>query len=119
VYVEGELETGKWQDKANKDRYTTEVVLRPYRGELTMLDGQKQGREPRPRNRCRRRRRMRTSRPATSWKKPPWKSPINGQRRAGKRRTVAKAIPFATGAARGPESKAIVGYDFIIRHEVF
>ena len=44
MYVEGELETGKWQDKANKDRYTTEVVLRPYRGELTMLDGQKQGR---------------------------------------------------------------------------
>jgi len=32
------LETRKWQDKEGKDRYTTEVVLRPYRSELTMLD---------------------------------------------------------------------------------
>ena len=37
VYVEGQLETRKWQDQAGNDRYTTEVVLRPYRGELTML----------------------------------------------------------------------------------
>jgi single-strand DNA-binding protein len=36
--VEGQLETRKWQDQAGNDRYTTEVVLRPYRGELTMLD---------------------------------------------------------------------------------
>lgn len=39
VYIEGQLETRKWQDKDGQDRYTTEVVLRPYRGELTMLDG--------------------------------------------------------------------------------
>jgi single-strand DNA-binding protein len=38
VYVEGQLETRKWTDKDGNDRYTTEVVLRPYRGELTMLD---------------------------------------------------------------------------------
>ena len=38
VYVEGQLETRKWQDQAGNDRFTTEVVLRPYRGELTMLD---------------------------------------------------------------------------------
>ena len=38
VYVEGQLETRKWQDQSGNDRYTTEVVLRPYRGELTMLD---------------------------------------------------------------------------------
>ena len=38
VYVEGQLETRKWQDQAGNDRYTTEVVLRPYRGEPTMLD---------------------------------------------------------------------------------
>ena len=38
VYIEGQLETRKWQDKEGHDRYTTEVVLRPYRGELTMLD---------------------------------------------------------------------------------
>ncbi len=39
VYVEGQLETRKWQDQSGNDRYTTEVVLRPYRGELTMLGG--------------------------------------------------------------------------------
>ena len=38
VYVEGQLETRKWQDQGGNDRYTTEVVLRPYRGELAMLD---------------------------------------------------------------------------------
>ena len=39
VYVEGQLETRKWQGQDGQDRYTTEVVLRPFRGELTMLDG--------------------------------------------------------------------------------
>ncbi len=39
VYIEGQIETRKWTDKEGKDQYTTEVVLRPYRGELTMLDG--------------------------------------------------------------------------------
>ena len=39
IYVEGQLETRKWQDQAGNDRYTTEVVLRKYRGELTMLGG--------------------------------------------------------------------------------
>ncbi len=38
VYLEGQLETRKWQDQSGNDRYTTEVVLRPYRGELTLLD---------------------------------------------------------------------------------
>jgi single-strand DNA-binding protein len=39
VYLEGQLETRKWQDQSGQDRYTTEVALRPYRGELTLLDG--------------------------------------------------------------------------------
>ncbi|MBV0911970.1 single-stranded DNA-binding protein [Anianabacter salinae] len=39
VYIEGQLETRKWQDQSGQDRYSTEVVLRPYKGELTMLDG--------------------------------------------------------------------------------
>ena len=38
VYIEGQLETRKWQDKDGQERTTTEVVLRPFRGELTMLD---------------------------------------------------------------------------------
>ena len=43
VYVEGQLETRKWQDQSGQDRYTTEVVLRPYRSELTMLDARGDG----------------------------------------------------------------------------
>ena len=38
VYIEGQLQTRKWTDQDGRDRYTTEVVLRPYRGELTFLD---------------------------------------------------------------------------------
>jgi len=37
VYVEGQLETRKWQDQSGADRYTTEVVLRPYGGSLVLL----------------------------------------------------------------------------------
>ena len=39
VYIEGKLETRKWQDQSGQDRYSTEVVLRPYAGEMTFLDG--------------------------------------------------------------------------------
>jgi single-strand DNA-binding protein len=39
VYIEGQLSTRKWQDQSGADRYTTEVVLRPYNGALTLLDG--------------------------------------------------------------------------------
>jgi single-strand DNA-binding protein len=39
VYVEGQLQTRKWQDQQGNDRYSTEVVLRGYNGILTMLDG--------------------------------------------------------------------------------
>jgi single-strand DNA-binding protein len=38
LYVEGQLETRKWQDKDGQDRYTTEVVLRGFNSTLTMLD---------------------------------------------------------------------------------
>jgi single-strand DNA-binding protein len=43
VYIEGQLETRKWQDQSGADRYTTEVVLRQYRGELTLLGGRNEG----------------------------------------------------------------------------
>ncbi|MDR0808131.1 MAG: single-stranded DNA-binding protein [Gemmobacter sp.] len=43
VYIEGALETRKWQDQSGQDRYTTEIVLRPFRGELTLLDGRGEG----------------------------------------------------------------------------
>ena len=43
VYLEGELQTRKWQDQGGQDRYTTEVVLRRFRGQLTMLDSRNSG----------------------------------------------------------------------------
>ncbi|MDP3342654.1 single-stranded DNA-binding protein [Frigidibacter sp.] len=39
VYIEGQLETRKWQDQSGADKYTTEVVLRPFRSTMTMLGG--------------------------------------------------------------------------------
>lgn len=38
VYIEGQIETRKWTDQSGVEKYTTEIVLRPFRGELTMLD---------------------------------------------------------------------------------
>jgi len=39
VYLEGALQTRKWTDQSGAEKYTTEIVLQKYRGELTMLDG--------------------------------------------------------------------------------
>jgi single-strand DNA-binding protein len=39
IYVEGALQTRKWTDQSGQEKYTTEVVLQKFRGELTMLDG--------------------------------------------------------------------------------
>jgi single-strand DNA-binding protein len=43
VYVEGQLQTRKWTDKDGAEKYSTEVVLQNFRGELTMLDGRNGG----------------------------------------------------------------------------
>lgn len=43
VYIEGQLQTRKWQDNSGNDRYTTEVVLQNYNGQLTMLEGRSGG----------------------------------------------------------------------------
>ena len=45
VYVEGQLQTRKWTDKDGAEKYSTEVVLQNFRGELTMLDGRSGGSE--------------------------------------------------------------------------
>lgn len=47
VYLEGQLETRKWQDQSGTDRYTTEIVLRGFGGSLTLLDGKPSDDEPR------------------------------------------------------------------------
>jgi single-strand DNA-binding protein len=43
IYVEGALQTRKWTDNAGAEKYSTEVVLQKFRGELTMLDGRGEG----------------------------------------------------------------------------
>ncbi len=43
VYIEGQLQTRKWQDQSGQDRYSTEVVLQGFNGTLTMLDGRGEG----------------------------------------------------------------------------
>lgn len=43
VYIEGQLQTRKWQDQQGQDRYSTEVVLQGFNGSLTMLDGRSSG----------------------------------------------------------------------------
>ena len=43
VYIEGQLETRKWTDQSGVEKYTTEVVLRPFRSTLTMLGGKADG----------------------------------------------------------------------------
>jgi single-strand DNA-binding protein len=43
VYIEGKLQTRKWQDQSGQDRYSTEVVLQGFDGTLTMLDGRSEG----------------------------------------------------------------------------
>ena len=45
VYIEGQLQTRKWQDQSGQDRYTTEVVIQRFRGELTLLDSRGGGGE--------------------------------------------------------------------------
>tara|TARA_B100000497_G_scaffold7581_1_gene7637 strand:+ start:764 stop:1303 length:540 start_codon:yes stop_codon:yes gene_type:complete len=46
VYVEGQLQTRKWTDQQGQEKYTTEVVLQRYRGELTMLGGRSEQSSP-------------------------------------------------------------------------
>jgi single-strand DNA-binding protein len=43
VYIEGSLQTRKWQDQTGQERYTTEIVLQRFRGELVLLGGRGEG----------------------------------------------------------------------------
>ncbi|MGH6925004.1 MAG: single-stranded DNA-binding protein, partial [Propylenella sp.] len=45
VYIEGQLQTRQWEDQSGQKRYTTEIVLQRYRGELQMLDRRGEGGE--------------------------------------------------------------------------
>jgi single-strand DNA-binding protein len=48
VYVQGSLQTRKWTDKDGAEKYSTEIVLQRFKGELTLLDGKKDGGETAP-----------------------------------------------------------------------
>ena len=43
VYIEGQLQTRKWQDQSGAEKYTTEIVIGRFKGELTLLDGRGEG----------------------------------------------------------------------------
>jgi single-strand DNA-binding protein len=43
VYIEGSIQTRKWSDQSGQEKYSTEIVLQKFRGELTMLDGRSEG----------------------------------------------------------------------------
>lgn len=43
IYIEGQLQTRKWTDQSGQDKYSTEVVLQGFNGNLTMLDGRNEG----------------------------------------------------------------------------
>jgi single-strand DNA-binding protein len=43
VYLEGQIQTRKWTDQSGNDRYTTEIVLQRFRGELVLLDSREGG----------------------------------------------------------------------------
>jgi single-strand DNA-binding protein len=43
VYLEGKVETRKWTDQSGQDKYTTEIIIPPFRGELTFLSGREDG----------------------------------------------------------------------------
>jgi single-strand DNA-binding protein len=49
VYLEGQLQTRKWTDQSGQERYSTEVVLSRFKGELTLLGGRSDGEEAAPR----------------------------------------------------------------------
>jgi single-strand DNA-binding protein len=48
VYLEGSLQTRKWQDQSGQERYTTEIVLQRFRGELVLLGGRGESGGPEP-----------------------------------------------------------------------
>lgn len=48
VYIEGQLQTRKWQDQSGQDRYTTEIVVRGFNGSIVMLGGGQAGSENKP-----------------------------------------------------------------------
>ena len=83
VYLEGQLQTRKWQDQSGQDKYTTEVVLQRFRGELTLLDFARRRRGSRQLPR-RRRRAPKLRSPFRRRRRPPAGDPLRRRRRWGR-----------------------------------
>jgi single-strand DNA-binding protein len=75
VYVEGQLETRKWQDKDGGDRYSTEIVLRQFRGEIALVGGKGGGQDREPAARDERPAGKPASRPAGGGGRTGWDAP--------------------------------------------
>ena len=80
VYLEGQLQTRKWQDQSGQDKYTTEVVLQRFRGELTLLELARRRRGSRQLPR-RRRRAPKLRSPFRRRRRPPAGDPFRRRRR--------------------------------------
>ena len=129
VYVEGQLETRKWQDQAGNDRYTTEVVLRPYRGELTMLDSRNSSSDLQGSNYSQLQNTSQNSDFSNSDQEnfssndlddeiPEFiEKKVKSNRRSSHLANCSKDVPlcyFATGAVAGSQLCCAVGYNFNI-----
>ena len=104
VYLEGQLQTRKWQDQSGNDRYTTEVVLQRFRGELQLLELARRRR--RPRQLARRRRGTRVQlHPRGGERTPPgalWRRVERGANR--RRHPVLTVSPLPIGRSEGRPS---------------
>ena len=106
VYLEGQLQTRKWQDQSGNDRYTTEVVLQRFRGELQLLELARRRR--RPRQLARRRRGARVQlQPRGGERTPPGalRGRVERGRWADRRRhSVLTVSPLPIGRSEGRPS---------------
>ncbi|WP_025886525.1 single-stranded DNA-binding protein [Asaia prunellae] len=71
IYVEGQLQTRKWTDQSGQERYTTEIVLGPFRGELTLLDNNRDGDEGQDNRPAPQRQSGQQSHQSSGWNAPP------------------------------------------------
>ena len=95
VYLEGQLQTRKWQDQSGQERYSTEVVLQRFRGELVLLGG-RDGGPPRPP----------TSARATGAGARPSQRVAVGSRRAGVAAGQVNPVTSTTWTTRSRSSRA-------------
>ena len=78
IYVEGALQTRKWTDQSGQEKFTTEVVISRFRGDLTLLDSRNSGGDSSDRDSFTPRERTPVKAAATAGRGPSWDSPVPG-----------------------------------------